>query len=455
MRKSITWVLVAGAGFALMLSSYLGLQRLGSPTVWTNAVMCIGRSDPTPAAESFDYVAARLRFLPTTPLGQALEAASRSTKAGKSSGLWLPENVVSYPRFDEGFTQEMLASGRLPFPGRDELLAGWQTQRREKVTVAGRTFKVVGVLRKEVVVFGYSYVIPADPAHAGIFDPSDRATQNAYIVRLAEKDLTDKEVRERLTEAFPTRQLFALAEAVRVEAGPYFLYMAGFGLLLAGGAALLTRLYVFLAGKGLPGFVRSPLAEIRRRRRLLLGLHLGYFGLVVLMAALAYFVPAVQVFLLEQVGGAFRSGQGPLGVAGKAYGSGNIPVAAAATLAINFLLGSLAYITLPSVVLPGIGALAAGFRALLWGLVLAPGWVGLSKAMLPHSFTLLLEGEGYVLASFFALLIPMYLFRPAPPAAGRRFGRALLLNLQGNLLVLIVLAVAAAYEAVEVILQMK
>lgn len=68
------------------------------------------------------------------------------------------------------------------------------------------------------------------------------------------------------------------------------------------------------------------------------------------------------------------------------------------------------------------------------------------------SGTLLLEGEGYILAAFFALLIPVELLFPkdTSPAASR-FGRAIVLNLKACLLVLAVLAVAAVYEAIEVI----
>jgi len=61
----------------------------------------------------------------------------------------------------------------------------------------------------------------------------------------------------------------------------------------------------------------------------------------------------------------------------------------------------------------------------------------------------------YVLAAFFTLLIPVYLFRKAEgPSPLRRYGKALLMNVRGNLLVAIVLAVAAIYEAIEVILSM-
>jgi hypothetical protein len=76
--------------------------------------------------------------------------------------------------------------------------------------------------------------------------------------------------------------------------------------------------------------------------------------------------------------------------------------------------------------------------------------------MLPHSGTLLLEGEGYILATFFGLLIPVYLFRAdVGSSLLARYRHAFVLNLKGNLVVALVLVVAAVYEAIEVILQMN
>jgi hypothetical protein len=69
---------------------------------------------------------------------------------------------------------------------------------------------------------------------------------------------------------------------------------------------------------------------------------------------------------------------------------------------------------------------------------------------------LLLEGEGYILATFFGLLMPVYLFRSDPGAnLFARYRRGVLLNLKGNVLVALVLLVAAVYESIEVILMMK
>lgn len=284
-----------------------------------------------------------------------------------------------------------------------------------------------------------------------MFDPDDEAVQNAYILRLPREQLTDAQMRERLKKAFPKSQFVAHAPSIRTEPGPFYLYVAGMSLLFLGGCLLLFKLYCFLADRLGNKWLRLPLAEIRKYKHLFLTLHLIYFGTVVLFMLVAYHLPELQVCLLAGIGGAMDS-PGPLAVAVKAYMSKNILWAAVITFAINFPLGSLACITLPSVIVPGAGVLVAGWRAVLWGLLLAPTFVELSGAMLPHSFTLLLEGEAYVIATFFGLLILVYLFRKAEgPSVGRRYGKALLMNVRGNLWVAIVLVVAAIYEAVEVI----
>ncbi|HUS72032.1 MAG TPA: hypothetical protein VMY06_03125, partial [Sedimentisphaerales bacterium] len=166
-------------------------------------------------------------------------------------------------------------------------------------------------------------------------------------------------------------------------------------------------------------------------------------------------VPELQSCFLVGVSSQLTEGSGILGIAGEAYASKNMLRAAVTTFAINFPFGSLLCITLPSIIIPGSGALIAGLRASLWGLILAPSFSTLSAMMVPHSLTLLLEGHAYVIAAFFGVLVLVYLFRKAEgPSAGTRYGRALLMNVRGNLLVIIVLAVAAVYEAIEVILMM-
>ena len=140
-----------------------------------------------------------------------------------------------------------------------------------------------------------------------------------------------------------------------------------------------------------------------------------------------------------------------------AYDSGNVVLAAAVTFGVNLVLGSFLELTLPSLVIPLFGVALGLFRALLWGLLLAPQG-SLTYAMIPHSVTLLLEGQGYVIAMLGAFTITKGFFRPAAyGASGRLAGYAAGVGRCARLylLVIAVLAVAAIYEAIEVIAMMN
>ena len=97
----------------------------------------------------------------------------------------------------------------------------------------------------------------------------------------------------------------------------------------------------------------------------------------------------------------------PLGIAGDAYRSGNIPLAAAVTITVNFLLGSLASITVPSILVPDWVRFWRASSQLL-GACFCVSMQTLALGMLPHSLTMLLEGEGYILAAIFGLMIPIH-----------------------------------------------
>jgi hypothetical protein len=245
----------------------------------------------------------------------------------------------------------------------------------------------------------------------------------------------------------------SLAPETRVPAGAFQLYLGGLALLLAGGSGLFVGLYRWLSTHLPAGRLREPLDAIRRYTMLLVLVHVGFFGLMLLSMEAGSAAPGIQRKLLTTVKQEIRNGTGPLHAAGSAYLSRSIPRAALVTVTVNFLLGSGVSITLPSIIVPGAGVLLAAVRSAMWGLILAPTHTSLSRAMLPHSFTLLMEGEGYILATFFGLLIPIYLLNATEgPTAGGRYGKAVLLNATGSFWIFVVLAVSAIYEATEVII---
>ncbi len=457
MKGLINWLIVAGIGFALMAFSYFNYQYLPGHNPWKNAFMYIGKADPNSEAEGFEYIQRTIRLLPTSQRSRLFTnfAKSIGSHVEKSYRIAFQEKLILYPDITDDFTDEMLERGRLPNSDANEVVAGFCTSNKSEINVDGQVFKVVGQFKKEVRLFVHSYLVSNNASAGKLFDPNHEAVQNAYILQLPREELNSSEIREQLNKSFPKSQFTTYAPLIRTKQIPFYLYILGLALLFLGGSVAFFKIYCFLSERVVNKWLHLPLAEIRKFKRLFLSLHFTYFGMVVLFMLLAYTLPELQICLLGAIKAQVAGGSGPLGVAGKAYMSKSIPLAAVTTFAINFFLGSLAYITIPSVIIPGVGILAAVFRASIWGLLLAPGFDVLAGTMLPHSFTLLLEGEAYIVATFFALLILIYPFRKSEgPSVVNRYSKALLMNVRGNLLVATVLVTAAIYEAVEVIIMM-
>lgn len=187
-------------------------------------------------------------------------------------------------------------------------------------------------------------------------------------------------------------------------------------------------------------------------RRAYLGINLFYYGLVVLGMIYVAVNPALQEELIKAVGQTLT--EGPLASVGEAYGGGQVLSAIALTFGVNLLIGSFVTITLPSLLIPFSGLLMGIYRAVLWGLLLSPANSDLAGPMIPHSITLLLEGQAYVLALLAVYIQGRAFLLPKTVGAESRRGgyweglkRTALLYL----LLIILLAVAAIYEALEVI----
>jgi hypothetical protein len=184
-------------------------------------------------------------------------------------------------------------------------------------------------------------------------------------------------------------------------------------------------------------------------------LNVLYYGLVLLAMGYAFANPGVQSTLLQAVQASLQPG-GSLSAVASVYGSGSVIAAAAVTFGFNLVMGSIVELTLPSVIIPFFGIGMGLFRALLWGLILAPQG-SLALLMIPHSITLVLEGQGYIIAMLGVYAIWRGLLWPAAySAAGHLAGYAAGLRRCARLYVLVaaVLAVAAVYESTEVILMM-
>jgi hypothetical protein len=198
--------------------------------------------------------------------------------------------------------------------------------------------------------------------------------------------------------------------------------------------------------------IQSALEPIKEFRRAHIVLNLVYYGLVTCGMIYVAFNPSLQQSLLELVGSAFT--EGPFSAVGSAYVGGQVLQAMVLTFVVNLFIGSIAVITLPSLVIPFSGLLTGAYRAVLWGLLLSPTTPVLRWVMIPHSLVLILEGQAYILAMLAAYVQGRaFLWPRSVGAATRRqgYGLGVKRSVRIYLLVVLVLAVAAIYEALEVI----
>ena len=192
---------------------------------------------------------------------------------------------------------------------------------------------------------------------------------------------------------------------------------------------------------------------IQEEKEAYIYLNILYYGLVVLgMVYVTFFNPSLQETLMQAAGKAFT--EGPLAVVGNAYSGGQVVHSMIITFIVNLFLGSMIEMSLPSLIIPFSGLLMGVYRAILWGLLLSPSNASLAGPMIPHSLTLLIEGQAYILVMLSIYIHGKAFLRPeAYGVEGRLRGYLEGLRRTGwiYLLVAIMLAIAAIYEALEVI----
>lgn len=194
----------------------------------------------------------------------------------------------------------------------------------------------------------------------------------------------------------------------------------------------------------------------RKDWKLFLLVNAVYFGMIALGALLALAVPGLQLSMISASGQTFATG-GVYESVGQAYTSGNIPIAAVFTFLVNFFPGTLLMLVLPSLILPVWALLFGAFRALLWGIMLVvpvPGVLPLS-VLASHYLTLVLEGEAYIVAMFACTRGMVALLKPKSFGTDSRvqaYKRSVVDTGKLLLVVALILAVAATYEAIEVTL---
>jgi len=197
--------------------------------------------------------------------------------------------------------------------------------------------------------------------------------------------------------------------------------------------------------------IQNAIAVVKQYWKTYASINVLYYGLTAACMIYVSANPAVQKMLMASALTSFTSG--PLAFVGQAYSGGQVIWTSAVTFLVNLILGTAIEITLPSLIIPFSGLLMGILRAGLWGLMLAPTTKTMALAMIPHSLTLILEGQGYILA-LLAVVIQgkAFLFPKSEGTASHIEGYKIGFVKTAKLYVLVVgmLLVAAIYEAIEV-----
>lgn len=345
---------------------------------------------------------------------------------------------------EANFFAPALASGRLPEAGKPEVLAG-SLARFDVFEVDHSTFHVVGRVAPMVPGAQGHYFLPAHPTFEGLFIGEEDTTRGWMdpegLARFTSPDA------EALQDAEPPRFINPLG---RLPWGITAAVCAGLILVAAGGAIVQMRLLLLLAPRA--GKLLGPcLLELKSRTVLLLAVHVILYGALFAAMAAGYLQPHANWHALHFAGTIFSEGE--LGYIGRAYASGNIPLATLATLHQNYLMGTCLYTVVPSLLVPFAGLFKNLLSFSFVGFVMAPLWTGMAAQNTYHSITLTLELEAYVVVTFAVCALPLRVFRGLQTFQGASEYVAGV-RVIGSAVVLagIMLTIAAVYEATTLIL---
>ncbi|MEV0615413.1 stage II sporulation protein M [Nonomuraea sp. NPDC050404] len=193
--------------------------------------------------------------------------------------------------------------------------------------------------------------------------------------------------------------------------------------------------------------LNSSLTLIRRHARLYASLNVMTYGLVVAGMVLGALSPELNAFYM---GSMDASGDSALikSLLSQPW------MFAVTILAVNLTRVALVAITLPSMIVPFAGIPFFAYFAFTSGIKLAPVNHDVTMSLIPHSLTLVVEFQAYVLLLFGACLLGRAWIRPARVGAtSRRQAWVRGMRLLGVMWVpaLVLFIVGALYEAFSIV----
>jgi hypothetical protein len=189
--------------------------------------------------------------------------------------------------------------------------------------------------------------------------------------------------------------------------------------------------------------LRRPVQILRENKRVYLLANLVFYGLVLGGFALGLAVPELAAGRAESL-----ETDGTADLVGRLLS--NVWLFAAMILGVNTITVGLASIVLPSLVIPFLGIAVFAYRAVVIGVTLAPTDQSTWIVLIPHSLTLVIEFQAYILLALGAYLLGRAWISPAfveETSRVRAYGKGLRLLGVLALVALALLVVGALYEA--------
>lgn len=445
-RPFLTPVTILLTGVILVAFAAHHDAEIAENTPWREAMLF--PDTPTPGSGDTNAIPVSVRRLDEGYLQESAEMLAELRKNDWGNEvidtlkLDKAENVVLMDLPRERL-QEILGAGRLPEPGQPEALAG-ELARGNEFPLDDEIFRVVGRLRRGVGGLAFAYVIP-DTEEMGKHFTTESGATTGHIEITPAADVEEEAEAER-SEA-PQKVIGGLNLADNMVS---LLTLLGLMFVATGGSLAQFRFLRLLSARWSDVFAAS-LSEILAYPRLFASIHILLYSLFFVGMFVAKTNPVFSLRMAEYVRQQF--GEGDLSYIGAAYASGDIIRATLATFYHNYLVATVSLTLLPSIVIPFAGLFknAVTFGAV--GFVMSPIWEGSAAPLVYHSITMTLEMEAYIVASFAVTLMPILWFR------GLRNKNGVLGYLNGfraishgTLISGLMLAIAAAYEAITLIL---
>jgi len=392
-------------------------------------------------------------------------------------GLSYPEMVIALD-LSEDRLRPLLASGRLPGPGKAEVLAG-DLARPEPFSIDGIEFQVVGTLKRSVSSFLFAYMLPRAAEFEGLFSP-ERGAKAGTLVANGARLLDDN----LLPDYFPTlppeegegegegtvegegETEFLAATGEEAPEPPFVVpnYFGGLlrsadtvsrftliAMALVAFGGVLFCYHLFRRLKEGDGVILRPfIEETLQRKKLFWFMHLFFYGLFFLAMWSAVEHPLIAYRTKQYIEAVFEVGG--LGHVGAAYDSRSITAAAWMTFYNNYIEQTLGLTFLVSLFPIPLGLVKNVLSFLLVGTAMSPLWVGSADMLILHSVTMTLELEAYILACIAITTWPLMLiagFRNKQRM--KAFKRGISMLFAAMIFTGIILGLAAIYEAMTLI----